>query len=150
LEEAREYEILKKSREKVLKVKRHRESAPYLFNAENDFSEDAANPNQSLSEGGGSSSSTARLSSSSRRRRGGGDNSNSESDTAVTGVGGHNGKGARKAAVKIEAAAAAQDLSAGERNSYPSGQLRKLTPTDKSELVTDLSKAPGTEVYAHH
>ena len=118
LEEAREYEALKRSREKDLKAKRqyHREPAPYLFTTAlptapdyDNFSEDTtlaataatANPNTQLLSssneqqvGSHSSSTGARLSSSSssRRRRGGlglGLDNSCESDSAAAAVGHH-------------------------------------------------------------
>ena len=171
LEEARDYEALKRSREKDLKAKRHRESAPYLFGAD-EFSEDAANPqaNPQLpsSEVGSSSSnssSAARLSSSSRRRRSGGDNS--ESDTAAIShpipFSNHSivpaGRGRK--AVAVGAAAVQNPASSLTATSYPSGrQQRKLTPAevksssshdddadaDQDVLLADLSKAPGADM----
>lgn len=168
LEEAREYEALKRSREKDLKAKRHRESAPYLFGAD-EFSEDAANPNPQLPSSdvgsSSSSSSTARLSSSSRRRRSGGDNS--ESDTAAIShpipFSNHSvvpaGRGRK--AVAAAAAAVQNPSSSLTASSYPSGrQQRKLTPAevksssssheddadgDQVFLLADLSKAPGAD-----
>jgi len=174
LEEARDYEALKRSREKDLKAKRHRESAPYLFGAD-EFSEglglDTANPqaNPQLpsSEVGSSSSSlsTARLSSSSRRRRSGGDNS--ESDTAAIShpipFSNHSvlpaGRGRK--VVAVGAAAVQNPTSSLTATSYPSGrQQRKLTPAevkssssrdddadgDQDILLADLSKAPGADM----
>ena len=176
LEEARDYEALKRSREKDLKAKRHRESAPYLFGAD-EFSEglglglDAANPqlNPQLpsSEVGSSSSSssTARLSSSSRRRRSGGDNS--ESDTAAIShpipFSNHSvlpaGRGRK--VVAVGAAAVQNPTSSLTATSYPSGrQQRKLIPAevkssssheddadvDQDILLADLSKAPGADM----
>jgi hypothetical protein len=168
LEEARDYESLKRSREKDLKAKRHRESAPYLFGAD-EFSEDAANPNPQVnpqlpsSEAGSSSSSTARLSSSTRRRRSGGDNS--ESDTAAIvmnhpipiplsmnhpipiPLSSHSvvpvGRG-RKAAV---AAAVQNPNSSLTGSNYPSGrQQRKLTPAEVKSSSSHEDDADGDQV----